>query len=153
VIDGLPAIALVAAMLALRFQWVSLVCGGVLLGTVWLFLWRGKGWSRGVGPGLVLGWIPLLVPTVALRMGHVCTGGHCHNFCRLACGISGVVCGLLLVRLLRRSGHQLFAWMASGILLVTASVAGCQCMGIASTATFAIALAVSAISVKYWTSQ
>jgi len=82
----------------------SLCCsnpGGTLAGGAGLFvlvtfcLWRGQEFRRGVEPGLVAGFVPLLLPVLVQAIGHLCVPGRCLLF-PAVCGLGGLAGGVAL---------------------------------------------------------
>lgn len=82
----------------------SLCCpspGGIFAGGAGLFvvvtfcLWRGQEFRRGVRPGLVAGFLPLLLPILVQAIGHACAPGRCALF-PTVCGLGGLAGGVAL---------------------------------------------------------
>jgi len=82
----------------------SLCCpspGAILAGGAGLFavvtfcLWRGQEFRRGVRPGLVAGFAPLVLPVVVQSVGHLCAPGRCLLFPSV-CGLAGLAGGIAL---------------------------------------------------------
>ncbi len=83
-------------------DWAGAVASGVALFALVTFcLWRGQGYRRAVGPGLVAGFAPLLLPILAQASGHVCAAGGClllPAVCALGGLVGGVTLGILAPR-------------------------------------------------------
>jgi len=75
----------------------TLACGAGLVGIVTFCLWRGREYRRGVGPGLVAGFVPLLLPILAQATGHLCVSGRCLLY-PAVCGVGGLLGGITLGR-------------------------------------------------------
>ena len=73
----------------------TLVSGAALILLVAFCQWRGQDYRRGVGPGLVAGFVPLLLPILAQATGHVCASGACLLF-PTVCGVGGLLGGITL---------------------------------------------------------
>ncbi len=73
----------------------SLVSGAGLILLVAFCQWRGQGYRRGVRPGLVAGFVPLLLPILAQATGHLCASGGCLLF-PTVCGVGGLLGGITL---------------------------------------------------------
>ena len=73
----------------------TLVGGAGLLALVTFCLWRGQDYRRGVRPGLVAGFVPLILPILAQAGGQPCTSGRC-LLLPAVCGLGGLVGGIAL---------------------------------------------------------
>jgi hypothetical protein len=89
----LPAVGV--ALVSCSSPGPTLVSGAALVLLVAFCLWRGQGYRRGVAPGLVAGFVPLLLPILVHATGHVCVSGGCLLF-PTACGVGGVLGGVAL---------------------------------------------------------
>ena len=93
------------SVLLLPVVWTASLCcsnpGGTLAGGAGLFvlvtfcLWRGQDFRRGVRPGLVAGFVPLLLPILVQSIGHLCVPGRCLLF-PAVCGLGGLAGGVAL---------------------------------------------------------
>lgn len=108
----------------------ELTLAGVLCGTAFLFLWRGRHLGRGVLPGLLAGAVPFAAAHLARNAGHACAGGSCYSTCVLACVGGAVIAGVVIGRFARRSEAPRLSWLAAGtVALLTGSLA-CACIGL-----------------------
>ena len=73
----------------------TLAGGTALLALVTFCFWRGQDYRRGVRPGLVAGFVPLLTPILAQVSGQPCTSGRC-LLLPAVCGLGGLVGGIVL---------------------------------------------------------
>jgi hypothetical protein len=89
----LPVVGL--ALLGCARSAPTLVTGAGLILLVTFCLWRGQDFRRGVGPGLVAGCVPLLLPILAQATGHLCVSGQCLLF-PAVCGVGGLLGGIAL---------------------------------------------------------
>ena len=89
----LPAVGI--ALVCCSNPGPTLVTGAGLVLLVAFCQWRGQGYRRGVRPGLVAGFVPLLLPILAQATGHVCASGGCLFF-PTVCGVGGVLGGITL---------------------------------------------------------
>ena len=89
----LPAVGI--ALVCCHNPGPTLVSGAGLVLLVAFCQWRGQGYRRGVGPGLVAGFVPLLLPILAQATGHVCGSGGCLLF-PTVCGVGGLLGGITL---------------------------------------------------------
>ena len=112
---AIPVLGL--ALLGCADPAASSVSGLALIAAVTLCLWRGESWRHGVGPGLLSGAVPLLVPLAAQAIGHLCSASRCFmdpTVCVVA-GLAGSV-GCLLYGLIGVGG------MVIGLLAAAAPV-------------------------------
>src|SRR3989442_3117958 len=89
----LPAVGI--AIVCCHNPGPTLVSGAGLILLVAFCEWRGQGYRGGVRPGLVAGFVPLLLPILAQATGHVCASGGCLLF-PTVCGVGGVLGGITL---------------------------------------------------------
>src|SRR5437867_3033366 len=87
----LPAIG--TALLCCANPAGTLLCGAGLFALVTFCLWRGQDFRRGVRPGLVAGFVPLLLPIVVQSFGHPCVAGRCLLF-PAVCALRALLAGL-----------------------------------------------------------
>jgi hypothetical protein len=74
----------------------AIVAGGAgLFAVVTFCLWRGQEFRLGVRPGLVAGFVPLLLPILVQAIGHACAPGRCLLF-PAVCGLGGLAGGVAL---------------------------------------------------------
>ncbi len=75
---------------------VATIAGGAGLFVLVTFcLWRGQAYGRGVRPGLIAGFVPLLLPILVQAGGHLCVSGRCLLF-PTVCGLGGLLGGIAL---------------------------------------------------------
>jgi len=107
---GRLAAAARRSVLLLPVIGLALVCCTNLAGTaiggtgliafVMFCLWRGQDYRRGVRPGLVAGFVPLILPILAQAGGQPCTSGRC-LLLPAVCGLGGLVgLGVMILGLL-----------------------------------------------------
>lgn len=74
----------------------AIVPGGAGLFAVVIFcLWRGQEFRLGVRPGLVAGFVPLVLPILVQAIGHACAPGRCLLF-PAVCALGGLAGGIAL---------------------------------------------------------
>jgi hypothetical protein len=146
VVDAFPALGIALGMVVIARSLLNLALGaGLFLGCAG-FRFLGKGWARGVGPGLALAGVPVLMPSLAMAFGQTCVPTHCHLLCSSACVLGGIVTGFALARLSARSANRPEVWAVSGAILAVSSLAGCGCIGVTSLVWFVASLGTSAIA-------
>ncbi len=144
-VDALPTL-LVASMIV-AVQWrltnqliaVGLVAAGVAC------RWIGRRVGAGFGPGLLVAWVPLLLPSATQWLVGCDAMGSCTATCSVACSASGLIAGVWLARLHARLGHHVLAWLVSAMVVGSASVAGCHCVGLSTTWSFFATLTLAAL--------
>jgi hypothetical protein len=122
-----------------------IVCGAALFTAVTLFLWRGGDYARGVGPGILAGVAPLLLPVVVQTSGHLCAGGRC-LFYPGACLAGGLAGGLALAFLAPRpvAGNGV-AFMAACLVAGLTGAIGCLLYGVIGFGGMAVGLLLGAV--------
>ncbi len=118
----------------------SVPSGVCLIAVVTFCLWRGREYRRGVRPGLLAGFAPLLLPILAQASGHICVAGRCLLF-PAVCGAGGVIGGVALGLLAPRPAE------GRGVPFVTASLiagiagsVGCVVFGLVGLAGMTLGL-------------
>ncbi len=122
----------------------TLACIGLLAATVVGLLWRGGAYAHGVGPGLLAGLAPFLLPVAAQATGHACAATLC-VFLPTFCIAGGVVGGVVL----GAQGHRLPAeqrgfWVSAVVVAALAGSVGCLVAGLAGVTGMALGLALGA---------
>jgi hypothetical protein len=107
----------------------AITVGAALLATTWIFTWRGRALGRSVLPGVFAGLVPLALAAGARSYGHMCAGGQCISLCIPACTCGGLIAGLLIARLGRRSESPVRFFVGAGSLAVMVGALGCSCVG------------------------
>jgi hypothetical protein len=132
---ALPTTALVAPMAALSFfccgRREATACLATALALlVTALLWRGRDLGRSVRAGLAAGAAPLLLPLLAMPLGHVCPREACLVF-PVACVVGGVVAGVVLAASWRRAGtpRRTRALVAGFAVAALAGSLGCLIAG------------------------
>jgi len=125
----------------------TIVCGVGLIAAVTFCLWRGESFRRGIRPGLLAGFIPMLVPLVAQAGGHLCGADRCLLFptlCILGGLAGGVALGLLAPR--PREAHGVPLFVAS-LIAGLAGATGCLLYGLIGLGGMAVGLLAGAVPV------
>ena len=91
-------------------------------------LWYGRDPKRAVLPGVMAGFVPLVLVLCTSHM-HGCTGDDCMMMCVPACSVGGLVAGFAVASVgnQRRAG-AVFWFSASALALLTGAM-GCACVG------------------------
>jgi hypothetical protein len=123
---------------------VTLVAGTLLLAAAVGFQWRGGAWARAVGPGLLAGALPLLMPLAA---GVACGTGSaaCARYGWPVCVLSGLLAGTIVVRhALRQQNDDRRTFLAAaGALALLAGSLGCVLVGLGGVAAMGAGLALA----------
>ncbi|MET0793804.1 MAG: hypothetical protein ABW061_19955 [Polyangiaceae bacterium] len=103
-------------------------------------LWYGRDPKRAVLPGLLAGFVPLLLVLCTSHL-HGCMGDSCMMVCVPACSAGGLVAGLAVASVgNQRNAGSAFWLSASAVALLTGSM-GCGCVGYSGVAGLAIGFA------------
>ena len=109
---------------------VSGLSGAGLVLLVAFCQWRGQGYRRGVGPGLVAGFVPLLLPILAQGTEHVCASGGCLLF-PTVCGVGGLLGGITLGMLAPRPRDgRAIPFVTACLIAGVAGSVGCLLYGL-----------------------
>jgi hypothetical protein len=118
----------------------AVVWGTALVASLALLQWRGGALAGGGAAGLEVGLVPLLFAHAAKSFGHVCTPTGCTTLCVPACATGGVVAGVALEWLARRSPRPgLTRGLGLGVAFLTGAL-GCSCVGASGVLALALAL-------------
>jgi len=124
----LPAIG--TALLCCANPAGTLLCGAGLFALVTFCLWRGQDFRRGVRPGLVAGFVPLLLPIVVQSFGHPCVSGGCLLF-PAVCGLGGLLGGIALgMKAPRPRDGQGIPFVTACLIAGLAGSVGCLLYGL-----------------------
>jgi hypothetical protein len=121
----------------------AVVLGAGLVLLLLAATWRGGALARGALNGVEVGLVPLALAHSAKLYGHVCTPAGCSTLCVPACASGGVVAGLALEWLARRSAQPN---VVRGVGLVSALLTGalgCSCVGASGILALVVALGLS----------
>ena len=154
---GRLAAAARRSVLLLPVIGLALVCCTNLAGTaiggtgliafVTFCLWRGQDYRRGVRPGLVAGFIPLLLPILAQAGGQPCTSGRC-LLLPVVCGLGGVVGGIALGMMAPRPRHgQGIPFVTACLIAGLAGSVGCLLYGLVGLGVMILGLLLGATPV------
>ena len=137
---GRLAGAMRRSVLLVPVVWAASLCcpnpGGTLAGGTGLFvlvtscLRLGQDFRRGVRPGLVAGFVPLLLPILVQAIGHLCAPGRCLLF-PAVCGLGGLAGGVALGILAPhpRDGHGI-PFVTACLIAALAGSVGCLLYGL-----------------------
>jgi hypothetical protein len=115
--------------------------GVVLAIVVVMFAWRGRAASRAIGPGLVAGLAPLVLPLV-MRTMHLCGMHGCLMLCFPACIAGGVIGGLVVALAVRHvSEGRLTFTLATATIAMLCGAMGCLVAGFGGLLGMMIAVA------------
>lgn len=121
---------------------VAFGIGAFIAGAV--MLWYGRDPKRAVLPGVLAGFVPLVLALCTSHM-HGCMGDGCMMMCVPACSVGGLVAGLAVASVgnQRRAG-AVFWLSASGLALLTGAM-GCACVGYSGVAGLAVGFAAGVV--------
>ncbi len=123
----------------------GVAAGALLVAGSGVALWRGETFGRSVLPGFALGVIPFALALAARATGHICTGSACVSWCIPACTAGGLLAGVGLFAVGRRSKHPWIFWgVGASLALLTGSL-GCSCVGAGGVVGLAVGLGVSLV--------
>lgn len=121
--------------------------GSLLLTLAVGFAVRGGLLGRAVGPGLLAGMAPLVLPAALRFSGHCCAGGACYSLCLFGC-IGGGVFGGFVLGSAAASGPDRYRFLAAASLLTgSAGLLGCMVAGAAGMIGMAIAVALASLPI------
>jgi hypothetical protein len=129
--------ALLVPVVAWSWTWcpypaLATVCGTALVAFTIVFRWRGQAWARGVGPGLVAGLPPLVLPFLMREASQVCVGEVCCSLCLVGCVGGGLAAGAFVGRRAASIGEGRAAFLAAaGTLALLAGAPACAFAGVA----------------------
>lgn len=124
-----PVLGLIGVSMLVGRRPSSALAFGLALYAAGVFvLWLGRGFHRGVLPGVGAGLIPLAA-ALAANFGHGCASGHCSTLCLPACIAGGVTAGLLVSGLVWRGRLGNGAWLSAGATCLLTGAMGCSCVG------------------------
>jgi hypothetical protein len=152
VVFGLKRAAAVAAVAGLALLSCTNVvatagCVVLLAALVTVLLWRGQEFAEGVGPGLVAGLVPFVLPVASQATGYFCSATVCLVL-PTVCVVGGVVGGVALGVLGRRPfGAHLGFWVAAVSVTAVLGSVGCLMAGLAGIAGLAVGLLLGAAPV------
>jgi hypothetical protein len=129
-VGTIPIVFLCLAMLAISGRAVQIsTIGAGLVVAVWLSLFLGREFRRGVLPGIAAGIFPLVMATTAEMVGHSCSAEGCVSWCVPACIAGGVTGGALLSWSARRREWPLSQLLVGGWVSILCGALGCSCVG------------------------
>ena len=123
----------------------AIVAGGAgLFAVVTFCLWRGQEFRLGVRPGLVAGFLPLLLPILVQAIGHACAPGRCLLF-PAVCGLGGLAGGVALGILAPhpREGRGI-PFVTACLIAALAGSVGCVLYGLFGLGVMALGLLLGA---------
>lgn len=116
--------------------------GAFITGAV--MLWYGRDPKRAVLPGVLAGFVPLVLVLCTSHM-HSCTGDDCMIMCVPACSVGGLAAGLAVASVgnQRRAGSVF--WLSASALALLTGAMGCACVGYSGVAGLAIGFAAGVV--------
>lgn len=142
-LGALPVVALCVTMFAIsgRTLHISTIGAGLTV-AVWLSLFLGREFRRGVLPGIASGLFPLMMATGAEMVGHSCSAEGCVSWCVPACIAGGVTGGALLSWSARRREWPLSQMLVGGWVSILCGALGCSCVGYSGIVGMVVGLAI-----------
>ena len=107
----------------------SAFLGLAICAAVAVLVWRGQAWGMSVPAGLIGGVFPLGLALAAQRIGHICTPQGCTSLCVPMCGAGGVIAGLVITAVARRSPSPRVTLLGGALLSIAIGSLGCSCVG------------------------
>ena len=105
---------------------------------------RGQAYGRAVGPGLVAGAIPLVLPWIVRFGGNCCIDGTCSSTCMVACVCGGLFAGVIVgIGAAGQARSPVPFALAASALSGVAGMLGCLHMGVGGVAGMLAALLAS----------
>lgn len=130
-IAALPVVVVGAIAYAMERELALVVVATALMFVAAaVFSFRGRGLGKGVLPGVAAGVVPFAAMHAARAYGHVCSGSSCFAVCVPASVVGGLVAGLFVGRLARRSDHVGSVWASAGIMAALTGSLACACLGV-----------------------
>ncbi len=100
--------------------------GAFIAGVV--MLWYGRDPKRAVLPGVLAGFLPLVLALCTSHM-HGCTGDGCMMMCVPACSVGGLVAGLAVASVGNQRRAGALFWLSASALALLTGAMGCACVG------------------------
>lgn len=140
-----PLLVIVAiATVVARHPSATAAFGGAAFVAGATMLWYGRDPKRAVLPGVLAGFVPLVLVLCTSHM-HGCMGDGCMMVCVPACSAGGLVAGLAVASVgNQRNAGSAFWLSASAVALLTGSM-GCACVGYSGVAGLAIGFAAGVV--------
>jgi hypothetical protein len=142
-VGTLPVLGICISMMLISGRTLQIMTiGAGLVAAVWLALFLGREFRRGVLPGLAAGFFPLFMATGAEMVWHSCSAEGCVSWCVPACIAGGVTGGALLSWSARRREWPLAQMLVGGWISILCGALGCSCVGYSGIAGMLVGLAV-----------
>jgi hypothetical protein len=139
----IPVLVLCFTMIVISGRTLQIMTiGAGLVVAVWLALFLGREFRRGVLPGLAAGIFPLFTATGAEMVWHSCSADGCVSWCVPACIAGGVTGGALLSWSARRREWPLSQMLVGGWISILCGALGCSCVGYSGIAGMMAGLAI-----------
>ena len=100
--------------------------GAFIAGAV--MLWYGRDPKRAVLPGVLAGFVPLVLTLCTSHM-HGCMGDGCMMMCVPACSIGGLVAGLAVASVGNHRRAGAVFWLSASVIALLTGAMGCACVG------------------------
>ena len=100
-------------------------------------LWYGRDPKRAVLPGVLAGFVPLVLVLCTSHM-HGCTGDDCMMMCVPACSVGGLVAGLAVASVGNQRRAGAVFWLSASALALLTGAMGCACVGYSGVVGLAI---------------
>lgn len=139
----MPVLGICIFMMLISGRTLQIITiGAGLLVAVWLSLFLGREFKRGVLPGLAAGIFPLFMATGAEMVWHSCSAEGCVSWCVPACIAGGATGGALLSWSARRRQWPLSQLLVGGWISILCGALGCSCVGYSGIAGMLAGLAI-----------
>ncbi len=107
-------------------------------------LWYGRDPKRAVLPGVLAGFVPLVLVLCTSHM-RGCSGDDCMMMCVPACSVGGLVAGLAVASVGNQRRAGAVFWLSASALALLTGAMGCACVGYSGVAGLAIGFAAGVV--------
>ena len=107
-------------------------------------LWYGRDPKRAVLPGVLAGFVPLVL-ALCTSHAHGCTADGCMMMCVPACGVGGLVAGLAVASVGNRRRAGTVFWLSASALALLTGAMGCACVGYSGIVGLAVGFAAGVV--------
>ena len=107
-------------------------------------LWYGRNPQRAVLPGVLAGFVPLVLALCTSHMA-ACSGGGCMMMCVAACSAGGVIAGLAVAGVGNRRRAGAVFWLSASSLALLTGATGCACVGYAGVVGLGVGFAAGVV--------
>jgi len=106
--------------------------------------WYGRDPQRAVLPGVLAGFVPLVLALCTSHMAG-CSGDGCMTMCVPACSAGGVIAGLAVASVGNRRRAGAVFWLSASSLALLTGAMGCACVGYAGVVGLGVGFAAGVV--------